>query len=189
MLGLLIVVVALAGGIFAYRVFNTAPTPVAVTETSGVAQFNFRVTGIPVPGVVPGLQATVQLNPNTLAATTGIVRADLTKLNTGLALRDEHAKDYLGVAAHSTATFAIEKLEGLTTIAPGERKSGSVHGKLSLNGTQKQIKAPIDLDYTKKEGIAVSAHFNVAFKDYAISIPGADENTDITATFLLPTKP
>lgn len=185
---LILVGLALATLLILYglRVFTSMPAPVAVTATSGVAQFNFRVTGIPVPGVVPGLQAKVQLDPEHMATTHGTITADLAKLNTGLALRDEHARNYLGVAAHPTATFALSKLEGLDRIAPGEHKAGYAVGTLSVNGAMRPVKAPIEFDFTNVQVLAVSTHFNLAFQDYNIDIPGADPQTDISAKFQLP---
>ena len=183
---MLIVVGLLVGGIYAYRVFSAKPKTVAVTMAAGVAEFNFRVTAIPVPGMVPGLRASVQLDPNALGQTHGIITADLNKLDTGLALRDQHAKDYLGVAAHPTAVFQLDKLEGLTRIAAGEHQQGVAVGTLTLNGTKHAVRAPVELDYTKAGAVHVTAHFDVAFQDYAISIPGADPKTDVTAKFQLP---
>ena len=188
-IGVLAVAGLLAGGIYAYRVFSAKPKAVAVTTAAGVAEFNFRVTAIPVPGMVPGLRASVQLDPNALGQTHGVVTADLTKLNTGLALRDQHAKEYLGVATHPTAKFQLDKLEGLTRIASGEHQKGFAVGTLTLNGTKHAVRAPIELDYTKAGAVDVTAHFDVTFQDYAISIPGADPKTDVSAKFQLPVTP
>lgn len=189
LLGLLALAVGLAVALYARHVFQTVPPAVAVTDTAGVAQFNFRVTGIPVPGVVPGLRAKVLLDPQALAGAHGTVTVDLSRLSTGLALRDEHARGYLGVVAHPTATFTLDRLDGLTAIAPGERKSGVARGTLLLNGRPHALQAPIDLDFTRPAALEVAAHFNVAFKDYAIDIPGADPATDVTAKFRLPVAP
>lgn len=189
LLGALLLAGLLAAGVYAWRVFHTTPPAVAVTDAAGVAQFNFRVTGIPVPGVVSGVRAKVLLDPQALAGAHGTVTVDLAKLSTGLALRDEHARNYLGVAAHPVATFTLTGLDGLSTIAPGERKSGFARGTLLLNGRPHVLKAPIDLDFSRPAALEVATHFNVAFADYAIDIPGADPATDVTAKFRLPVAP
>jgi len=185
-------VVALGAAVLgagAVYVFSTQPPQVAVTDNSGVANFNFRVTGIPVPGVVSGIKVQAAWNPNALEGSKASVTVPLEKLNTGIALRDEHAKNYLGVAKHPLATFKLDTLEGFGKLSAGQRAEGFAKGIFNLNGVDHALTAPttLSLDAAGKK-LEVTTHFDVAFADYQISIPGADPKTDVTVKFRLPTS-
>lgn len=124
---MLIVVGLLVGGIYAYRVFFAKPKAVAVTLAAGVAEFNFRVTAIPVPGMVPGLQASVQLDLNVLGQTHGTITADLGKLDTGLALRDQHAKVFAALRRVGSAAVLLGLL---ATCGDDNHPAGKLANKL-----------------------------------------------------------
>ena len=179
--------VALSAG--AVYVFSTQPQQVAVTDTSGVAHFNFRVTGIPVPGVVSGVKVQATWNPNALEHAKASVTVPLKKLSTGIQLRDEHAKNYLGVGQHPVATFKLDTLEGFGKLSAGQRAKGRAKGIFNLNGVDHPLNAPTTLALDAAgQKLEVTTHFDVAFSDYHISIPGADPKTDVTVQFRLPTS-
>ncbi len=187
--GVVVALGAAALGAGAVYVFSTQPVQVAVTDTAGVANFNFRVTGIPVPGVVSGVQVKAAWNPNALEGSKATVTVPLEKLNTGIALRDEHAKNYLGVKAHPQATFKLDSLEGFSKLSAGQSVQGKAKGIFNLNGVDHALTAPttLTLDAAGKK-LEVTTKFDVAFSDYKISIPGADPKTDVTVKFRLPTS-
>jgi polyisoprenoid-binding protein YceI len=167
-------------------VFSSQPAPIAVSDQSGTAQFNFRVTGIPVPGVVPGVQVQASWNPTDLRRAAATVKVDLEKLNTGIALRDTHAKAFLGVTKHPVATFTLDSVQGASSLRAGQQREGVAEGHFTLNGVSQPLKAPITLALDAAgQKLNVTAHFNVAFADYRISIPGADPQTDVTVKFRL----
>jgi polyisoprenoid-binding protein YceI len=173
----------------AVYVLSTQPRPVAVSDGSGVAQFNFRVTGIPVPGVVPGVKVQASWIPRALATATATVKVNLAALDTGIALRDTHAKEFLGVHAHPQATFTLKSLGGLNSLKAGQSAAIVARGVLNLNGVDHTVSAPtsLALDAAGRQ-LNVTTHFDVAFADYNISIPGADPKTDVTVKFRLPTS-
>lgn len=170
-------------------IFQTQPPQVAVTDSAGVARFNFRVGGIPVPGVVPGVRVAAQWNPADLARSSATVSVPLKALNTGITLRDEHALNYLGAHKHPQASFRLERLEGVSKLSAGQQAQATAKGTFNLNGVDHPLEAPIILALDAAgQKLTVTTTFDVAFQDYGISIPGADPRTDITVQFRLPAK-
>lgn len=186
-LGALAVLALGAAGVTANAYLGRGPTPITVTDASGGATFNFRVTGIPVPGKIDGVTPHLTFSPEDLSRTNGTLTVNLDRLDTGIALRDEHARNYLGVAQHPVATFTVQKLEGAKTIRQGQRLNVTATGLLNLNGIPVPLTAPVTLQYGP-DGIAVTTKFNVTFADHHISIPGADPQTDVHVAFRLPVR-
>ncbi|WP_161882710.1 YceI family protein [Deinococcus alpinitundrae] len=184
-----VVVLGTAAGYAALTYLGRGPAPIVVTDTSGAATFNFRVTGIPVPGKIEGIKPDLTFSPGNLATTTGTVSLGLNKLDTGIALRDKHAGEFLGVAEHPTALFTLNKLNVAKSIQPGQTLSGTAQGTLELNGVTVPLTSPITLrEAVDGSVIDVSTAFNVTFAAHKISIPGADPQTDVKVLFRLPLR-
>ena len=163
------------------------PAEVTVTDTSGAASFNFRVTGIPVPGKIEGVTPKLTFSVDRLGAASGTVSLGLNSLDTGIALRDRHAREFLGVAAHPRALYTLKRLNVASRIRPGQTLSGSAEGTLSLNGVSVPLNSPITLqEAADGSAITVKTAFNVNFVRHHIRIPGADADTDIKVVFRLP---
>jgi polyisoprenoid-binding protein YceI len=178
---------ALGVGLNSY--LGRGPAPITVTDTSGAATFNFRVTGIPVPGKIEGVTPHLTFTPTALGATTGSVSLGLSGLNTGIALRDEHAREFLGVTKHPTAVYTLKHLNTAAQIRPGQTLNGSVDGSLSLNGVTVPLKSPVTLkEAGDGSAITVETAFNVNFIRHHILIPGADPDTDVKVIFRLPLR-
>lgn len=176
-------------GLGARAYLGRGPAPITVTDASGGATFNFRVTGIPVPGKIEGLVPRLTFSPTDLAAAHGQVTLDLRGLDTGIGLRDEHARNYLGVARHPTAVFALRRITGAKTLRPGQTLNATAQGTLDLNGVRVALSAPIALSYAADgSAINVSTAFDVTFRQHHISIPGADPKTDVKVAFRLPVR-
>jgi polyisoprenoid-binding protein YceI len=158
-----------------YTVASAAPA---------TASFNFRVTLIPVPGTVNAVKAALNFDPQNLARTSGTVTVDLTKLQTGIELRDEHAKGYLGADKHPNAVFTLSRITGVTRLEIGKTVNATAVGSLALNGISTPLSAPVTLQRTG-ERVAVTTAFNVALKDHRIEIFGADPLVDVKLNFTL----
>jgi polyisoprenoid-binding protein YceI len=162
-----------------------ANQPYSVTSTPAAsAEFNFRVTLIPVPGKVNAVTAALSVDPKNLSKTSGKVSVNLTKLDTGIGLRDEHARGYIGADKHPNAVFTLVKITGATTLEAGKEISATAVGQFDLNGISKPLSAPITL---RLEGnrINVSTSFDVTLADHKIEIPGADPKVDVKVNFSL----
>ncbi|MDB5045753.1 MAG: hypothetical protein JWQ08_1803 [Deinococcus sp.] len=160
-------------------------TPYAAVAAAGTpqAQFNFRVTLIPVPGRVQQVTATLKLDPLRPQDVTGTVQVPLKTLMTGIKLRDEHARNYLKAGQFPFATFRLGKLSGVPALPVGQEVSGQVSGTFTLAGVTRPLTAPVTLRREASGQINVSTQFNIPLNDYGIHIRGADKNTDVRLRF------
>lgn len=173
---LALIVVALVGG------------ALAMSRPSGNrVDFNFRVTLIPVAGHIDQVQPALKFNPADLSTASGTVTVPLSGLETGIALRDEHAKRFLGAAAHPQAVFVLSHISGVKALEPGKEVKATVDGQFTLNGVTHTLQAPIQLELQDGK-IQVSTGFNVILTDYNIRILGADPATDVKVSFIVPVR-
>jgi polyisoprenoid-binding protein YceI len=167
---------------------------IASNQTYGVAkspnssvEFNFRVTLIPVPGTINSLKADLNFDAKDLSKTNGTITVNLAKLETGIGLRDEHARGYIGAEKHPNAAFNLARIEGLKKLEVGKETKGIAIGSFDLNGIKTPLNAPITLRFDGNR-VVVSTAFNVTLKDHQISIPGADDKVDVKVNFALEPK-
>ena len=151
------------------------------------AEFNFRVTLIPVPGKINAVSANLNFDPKNISKTSGKVSVNLAKLDTGIGLRDEHARGYLGAEKHPNAVFTLVKISGATTLEAGKEVKGTAVGQFDLNGIAQPLSAPITLKLEGKH-VNVSTAFDVTLADHKIEIPGADPKVDVKVNFTLEPK-
>lgn len=149
-----------------------------------MAQFNFRVTLVPVPGETREVQADLTFDPANLQNISGKVLVDLRHLDTGIALRDDHARNFLGVMDHPQAEFKISRITGIKKLISNQELQGFAEGSFLLRGITRPLKAPIKVRFDGKT-LQVSTRFDVVLKDHNISIPGADDTTDVMVKFNL----
>ena len=154
------------------------------TASPASAEFNFRVTLIPVPGQINAVTAKLNLNLQKLEQTSGTVSVDLSKLDTGIGLRDEHARGYLGADKHPNAVFTLSRVTGISKLTAGKAVTATAIGQFNINGISKPLSAPITLELTGNR-VKVSTAFNVILGDHKISIPGADAAVDVKVNFSL----
>ncbi|MFB9993049.1 YceI family protein [Deinococcus oregonensis] len=164
--------------------------PYAAVTAAGTpqAQFNFRVTLIPVPGRVQQVTASLKLDLLRPQDVSGSVQVPLNTLMTGIKLRDEHARNYLKAGQFPFATFRVGKLSGVPALPVGQEVSGQVSGTFSLAGVTRPLSAPVTLRREASGRINVSTHFNIPLNDYGIHIRGADKNTDVRLMFAVAAK-
>jgi polyisoprenoid-binding protein YceI len=175
-----IAVLLLTGAVTALaapRAYEVSPSPAQV-------EFAYTVTLIPVPGTVKAISAKLSLDPKNLAATTGTISVGLSKLETGIGLRDEHARNYLGVAKHPNAIFTVQKVLGATVLATNKDTTANVVGTFNLNGISRPLTTPISLRLSGNR-IAVKTNFDVLLSQHKISIPGGDDKVSLKVQFEL----
>jgi polyisoprenoid-binding protein YceI len=172
----------LSATIAAPRAYTVAKTPEASAE------FNFRVTLIPVPGTVKAVEAQLRFDPSDLSKVSGTVSVDLSKLETGIGLRDQHAKDALGVERQPKAVFTITRFNGAKSLVKGTEQKATAVGSFSLNGIKTPLEAPVTLNFDGTN-LAVKAIINITLSDHKINVTGADATVDVTTKFTLTPNP
>lgn len=87
----------------------------------------------------------------------GKMTADLTKIKTGLELRDKHTQEHLETDKYPKATMVV---------TPDQGYPGQFTGVLELHGVQKEIKGTAESDGNK-----LKAQFEVNIADFGIKKP------------------
>jgi len=125
---------------------------------------NFTAKGFPafitIAGKSENITGTLNQEGKELSGTFDV---DLSTLETGMDLRDDHMKNkYLEVTKFPKATLKLPKFT--------PEKSGSVEGILTL----KEVEKPIKIDYTidSSEGsMTVKTTFELLLTDFKVGIP------------------
>ena len=163
-----------------------APRVYSVPANSpALAEFAFTVTLIPVPGTVKAVSAKLNFDPKDLSTANGTVNVNVGKLETGIGLRDEHARNYIGADKHPNAIFTLTRILGIKSLEAGKETKANVVGTFDLNGIRKPLIAPITLTLQTNNQIAVSTTFDVTLSDHKISIPGGDPTVVVKVKFNL----
>ena len=134
------------------------------TQTGG-ANAAFIATG------PAGLKIEGKTNEVTASESDGKLNVvvDLTKVATGIDLRDEHMRKALGTDKCPKATLVVAR-DQLTLPADGEEKSGTADGQLTLHCVTK----PVKVSYSSKNSGGVRAaqgSVPVNMKDFGIEPP------------------
>lgn len=98
---------------------------------------------------------------------------DLSTLDTGISLRNEHMKDkYLEVGKHPKAKLQIAKLDLPADWTPTTALSKEIpfDGELEMHGVKKPVKGTAQVS-SGAAGASVNAKFQLAITDFQIGIP------------------
>lgn len=192
LLGAAVLGLGIAGGYAAHTVrpghqapARTVAASVAALQTTvprPVVRFNLHLGPVPVPGTLNRLTARLTPDFDHLGRTRGTVQASLAALATGIDLRDEHARTYLGAGNHPTAVFALDRFVGPERIRDGQTVRGQVRGRLTLNGLTRPLSAPVRLQ-RHGQRLDVLTRFQVTLADHRIKVPGADPNVGTEVRF------
>ncbi|GAA0521484.1 YceI family protein [Deinococcus depolymerans] len=157
----------------------------AYRASEGTATFSYRVTVVTVNGNMNGVTASVTLDPQDLAATTGTVTVPVSTLKTGITLRDTHAKgaEALGTAKFPNATFELTALTG-GKLVEGQTVATTATGRLTVKGATKTVTAPIKA--TLRDGkVNVSTQFKFNPYDFNVRYPGGATSVTVDVAFVL----
>ncbi|WP_309572061.1 YceI family protein [Deinococcus sp.] len=164
---------------------TAAAVPNAYTAQVGTATFEHRVLFVNVKGNIPGVTATVTLDPTNLSVAQGTVTVPVVNLNTGISLRDNDARSEraLDTAHHPNATFALYGIPGGHLIE-GETLVTTVVGKLTVKGTTLSINAPVKATLVGGQ-ITVNTQFKFNPHDYGVNYPNSSNVVTVNVTFTL----
>jgi polyisoprenoid-binding protein YceI len=187
LLGAAVLGLGAAGGyaVHALRPGHQAPARAVaapITVPRAEVRFNFHMGPVPIPGTLNSLKAQLRPDFDHLSRTHGRVQANLAALATGIELRDEHARNYLGAGLHPDAVFTLTRFIGPERILDGQTVRGQVRGRLTLNGVTRPLSSPVRL---KRSGqrLDVLTRFKVTLADHHIQIPGAEARVNTQVRF------
>ena len=179
-------VLALAGT--AYSQVLNASTLTSVAENGNTS---FVAIGKPamlrIKGAAKGPEGKLNLDQRKVS---GVLSLDMSKLHTGLDLRDEHMqKKYLEVGKFPKSELKLDSLS-VPALAPGASiKDIPFEGTLSLHGETKTVKGTAQVN-VKGEEYEIIATFSLNLSDFKIDIPSymgikvADTvNVEVSAVF------
>lgn len=98
----------------------------------------------------------------------GLFEFDVTTLDTGISLRDEHMHDkYLKTKEHPSAKLEIKDLNLKQEYKPAQKLAEPFKGTLTLHGVTK----PVNGNFKVDEKNQVMADFKIKLSDFKIDIP------------------
>ena len=140
-----------------------------------------------ITGLVSGLDAVVMINPNDITAKPmGKVKVAISKIKTGIDLRDEHLRSemWLNEAKFPNAEFQLTGIKNPSSISlkDGQKVKVTLLGMFSVHGITKSVEVPATLTYFKESDrtkakapgnlLVANAEFSINLDDYGVKIPG-----------------
>lgn len=146
------------------------PTEVSFTSKASVVRLVGRTAK------VEGFSEIDVNNPS--KSPKGEISVDLTTLDTGIALRNEHMVDLIEGKKYPKATFKVKSLKA-PKLVKNEGVEGSATGDFTLHGVTKTITVPLSLQYLPEEDpnyragdwVGFSSNFKIKLSDYGIPLP------------------
>ncbi|WP_299654500.1 YceI family protein [uncultured Tateyamaria sp.] len=153
----------------------SAPTPYRLGTGGATITYTFMLNGAPVKGSVPISQADLRVDPDNLAASTAVVRADVRRARTGLIFATEALKSpsVLDANTHPTASFRSTRVR----LGPGGRISdgATLDGDLTLRGVTRPVR--FDAGLFRARGSAAGD-----FRALTVMLKGRVDRRDFGAT-------
>lgn len=144
------------------------------------ASFTSKASIVKFTGRTANVTGQVQIEVDNVAKAAGAVTVDLTSLDTGIPLRNDHLRGTIEAQKYPTATFKVSKL----TVAGNKLKAntpatGTVTGQMSLHGVTRTITAPVELTFLPQEDanyragdwVLMNSSFPLKLSDYKIALP------------------
>jgi len=138
----------------------------------------------------PGVSGTITVDPAKPRAASGVIRVDLTTVNSGVAKRDADMKgpEYLDTAneANRYAVFEIKSVEIVGALESGKGIPAKVKGILTIKGKPVETTAEARITYLKlspeqletqkrwgftSDNIKIRAKFQTTFTNHGMQIP------------------
>jgi polyisoprenoid-binding protein YceI len=168
--------VLFAGAVDA-RTYKVQPDAHNVPEVS----FTSKASIVRIVGRTTAIDGFSEIDVNNPSKTKkGEIVVDLTTLDTGIALRNEHMVDLIEAKKYPKATFKVKELKAPKLVA-NEPVEGTAIGEFTLHGVTKPISVPISLHYLPEDKqnpeyrpgdwVNFSSNFKIKLSDYKIPLP------------------
>lgn len=162
--------------------FAAARTFTVETDKHSLNELTFtsKAAIVKIIGRTSDLSGEAKIDVENVAKSSGALSIPLDKLDTGIAMRNEHMQGATEAAKFPTATFKFTdiKVPGnkLKTNAPVE---GTAVGTMTLHGVTKSLTVPVELTYLPEtdakyragDWIHISSAFKLKLTDYGITPP------------------
>jgi polyisoprenoid-binding protein YceI len=160
----------------ALSVAEAATARYQIEPTSGTrVEFRSEAPLEQIVGRVQAVSGFVELDPASGGSgASAEVRVDLTKLQTGIELRDEHMrKNHLETAQFPEAMFTLSSLEiPAGALGDGVRTATIAKGQLKLHGVQQEIAPQTYLTWNRAtNSVRVEASFMIKLEQFQIPRP------------------
>lgn len=107
-------------------------------------------------------------------ATTGHVRLliNATTYDSGSDTRERHVlHSVLETAKYSSIIFESTRIEDIQVVAPGAMGSATVVGNLTLHGTTRQLRVPVNLSMSPQGEFGATGEVTFNYTDYGVKVP------------------
>jgi polyisoprenoid-binding protein YceI len=159
------------------RTFKVTPDSHSNTEVS----FTSKASVVRLVGRTAKVEGFSEIDIDNPAKTNkGEISVDLTSLDTGIALRNEHMIGLIEAKKYPKATFKVKTINASKLIA-NEGVEGTATGDFSLHGVTKPLSVPITLHYLPEDKqnpeyrpgdwVSFSSNFKIKLSDYGIPLP------------------
>jgi len=163
-----------------------AQTFKASGDTRNQASFTSDAPLETIVGISNSLEAVAMIDVNNVTNNPkGKVNVELSKLKTGISLRDEHLRssNWLNTEEFPYATFMLKGISNPSSsgLDDGQKVKATLTGTFSVHGVTKDVSVPAELTYFKESErtkvkmkgnlLKVKANFEIDLRDYGITIP------------------
>lgn len=148
-----------------------SPNEASFTSKAAIVRFTGRTDKV---------TGTLSVDVDNVANAGGSMTVDVSSLDTGIGLRNEHMKKTIEADKFPTATFKLTKLS-----VPGNKLkrnaivTGTAVGQMTLHGVTRTVSAPVELTFLPQEDanyragdwVEVDSTFKLKLSDYQIQLP------------------
>ena len=148
------------------------------------ATFESEATLETIKGTTTRISGTITADPANAGASTATITVDLSALDTGISMRNEHMRGdkFLNTEKFPTATFKTVSVSGAKSVTPNQPVELQLTGDFTLHGVTKRITVPARVvvipenDMTKSsrgpgDWIHGTVTFPIKLTDYSITVP------------------
>jgi polyisoprenoid-binding protein YceI len=148
--------------VFVSCIIATQAQQLKPVDSKSEVKFTVKNFGLNTPGTFTGLQGTIQFNPSELSSASFNVSIDVSTVNTGIDMRDNHlkSKEYFDAEQYPTINF-------VSTGVKADNDGYIISGQLTIKGISKNISFPFTA-VSQNGGMLFTGNFSINRKDFDI---------------------
>lgn len=175
---------ALAALLLALPLLAETRTYTIAADGKNHASFESAATLENIKGTATKLSGTIAADPANPAASSVDITIDVTSLDTGIAMRNEHLRErYLAAGKFPTMSFkSVSVTSPIRTIAAHQPVDVSVTGDMTLHGVTRRITVPVRVVIIPQTELTKASHgagdwihatttFPIKLTDFGIDVP------------------